>query len=381
MARDLRSAIRYGAIGACAAAVFVTGFPLDASADPDAVQEAKERVEELEMEAAALDQEAVGAQEKLDEAKERLSTQKEDVAEQAEKVKEMKRQVGKVAVTQYQGRHIDPTTQVFLDSQDDEFLSRYATVQQVNSNQNDVLQTYQIEQANLNDMRRSAETDVKTIDEQTQKVKEARDASQEKLDEAQKELDRLTEEERQRLEEIERKEREEAERAAQEAAEQEEDSADETSDGGTGSDRGSDAGSSGNGGSGSSSSDGGSGVDVPPGSSKGQAALAFAKAQIGKPYIFGGTGPSGYDCSGLTGAAWSSVGVSIPRTSQAQFGAGSSVSKGDLQPGDLVFYYGGISHVAIYAGGGQIVHASRPGKPIGYAPLDSMPYAGARRVG
>ena len=381
MARDLRSAIRYGAIGACAAAVFVTGFPLDASADPDAVQEAKERVEELEMEAAALDQEAVGAQEKLDEAKERLSTQKEDVAEQAEKVKEMKRQVGKVAVTQYQGRHIDPTTQVFLDSQDDEFLSRYATVQQVNSNQNDVLQTYQIEQANLNDMRRSAETDVKTIDEQTQKVKEARDASQEKLDEAQKELDRLTEEERQRLEEIERKEREEAERAAQEAAEQEEDSADESPDGGTGSDRGSDAGSSGNGGSGSSSSDGGSGVDVPPGSSKGQAALAFAKAQIGKPYIFGGTGPSGYDCSGLTGAAWSSVGVSIPRTSQAQFGAGSSVSKGDLQPGDLVFYYGGISHVAIYAGGGQIVHASRPGKPIGYAPLDSMPYAGARRVG
>lgn len=381
MARDLRSAIRYGAIGACAAAVFVTGFPLDASADPDAVQEAKERVEELEMEAAALDQEAVGAQEKLDEAKERLSTQKEDVAEQAEKVKEMKRQVGKVAVTQYQGRHIDPTTQVFLDSQDDEFLSRYATVQQVNSNQNDVLQTYQIEQANLNDMRRSAETDVKTIDEQTQKVKEARDASQEKLDEAQQELDRLTEEERQRLEEIERKEREEAERAAQEAAEQEEDSADEAPDGGTGSDRGSDAGSSGNGGSGSSSSDGGSGVDVPPGSSKGQAALAFAKAQIGKPYIFGGTGPSGYDCSGLTGAAWSSVGVSIPRTSQAQFGAGSSVSKGDLQPGDLVFYYGGISHVAIYAGGGQIVHASRPGKPIGYAPLDSMPYAGARRVG
>lgn len=381
MARDLRSAIRYGAVGACAAAVFVTGFPLDASADPDAVQEAKERVEELEMEAAALDQEAVGAQEKLDEAKERLSTQKEDVAEQAEKVKEMKRQVGKVAVTQYQGRHIDPTTQVFLDSQDDEFLSRYATVQQVNSNQNDVLQTYQIEQANLNDMRRSAETDVKTIDEQTQKVKEARDASQEKLDEAQQELDRLTEEERQRLEEIERKEREEAERAAQEAAEQEEDSADEAPDGGTGSDRGSDAGSSGNGGSGSSSSDGGSGVDVPPGSSKGQAALAFAKAQIGKPYIFGGTGPSGYDCSGLTGAAWSSVGVSIPRTSQAQFGAGSSVSKGDLQPGDLVFYYGGISHVAIYAGGGQIVHASRPGKPIGYAPLDSMPYAGARRVG
>ena len=333
------------------------------------------------MQASALLQDAVSAQEKLDEAKERLSTQKEDVAEQAEKVKEMKRQVGKVAVTQYQGRHIDPTTQVFLDSQDDEFLSRYATVQQVNSNQNDVLQTYQIEQANLNDMRRSAETDVKTIDEQTQKVKEARDASQEKLDEAQKELDRLTEEERQRLEEIERKEREEAERAAQEAAEQEEDSADESPDGGTGSDRGSDAGSSGNGGSGSSSSDGGSGVDVPPGSSKGQAALAFAKAQIGKPYIFGGTGPSGYDCSGLTGAAWSSVGVSIPRTSQAQFGAGSSVSKGDLQPGDLVFYYGGISHVAIYAGGGQIVHASRPGKPIGYAPLDSMPYAGARRVG
>ena len=75
------------------------------------------------------------------------------------------------------------------------------------------------------------------------------------------------------------------------------------------------------------------------------------------------------------------MGVSLPRTSQAQYNAGTSVSRGDLQPGDLVFYYGGISHVGIYAGGGQIVHASRPGKPIGYASLDSMPYMGARRVG
>lgn len=369
MTRNGKSALRMGIVGACATAVFVTGYPLDAHADPDAVAEAKERVEKLEMEAAALDQEALAAQEKLDAAKERLSTQQEDVTAQEEKVAAMKQQVGRVAVAQYQTRNVDTTTQLMLESDHENFLSSYATIEQVNNNQNDVLQAYQTEQANLNDMRRSAETDVKTIDEQTDAVNKAREESAKKVEEAQNELDRLTEEERQRLAELQRQE-DEAARAAAEAADDTQGSADSASTGDTGSDRG-----------GSAGSGGGSPVSVPPGSSKGQAALAFAKAQIGKPYSYGGTGPGSYDCSGLTGAAWSSVGVSIPRTSQAQYSAGVPVSKGDLQPGDLVFYYGGISHVGIYAGNGQIVHASRPGKPVGYAPLDSMPYQGARRVG
>ena len=117
------------------------------------------------------------------------------------------------------------------------------------------------------------------------------------------------------------------------------------------------------------------------GSSKGATALAFAKSQLGKPYRYASAGPNAYDCSGLTSAAWSKVGVSLPRTSQSQIGVGRSVSKSELQPGDLVFYYSGISHVGLYAGNGQIVHAPRPGKSVEYASLDSMPFAGARRPG
>ena len=73
--------------------------------------------------------------------------------------------------------------------------------------------------------------------------------------------------------------------------------------------------------------------------------------------------------------------MSLPRTSQTQIGVGRSVSKSELQPGDLVFYYGGITHVGLYAGNGQIVHAPRPGKSVEYASVDSMPFAGARRPG
>jgi cell wall-associated NlpC family hydrolase len=120
---------------------------------------------------------------------------------------------------------------------------------------------------------------------------------------------------------------------------------------------------------------------VAGGSSKGATALSFAKSQLGKPYRYASAGPNAYDCSGLTSAAWSKVGVSLPRTSQSQIGVGRSVSKSELQPGDLVFYYSGISHVGLYAGNGQIVHAPRPGKSVEYAALDSMPFAGARRPG
>ena len=117
------------------------------------------------------------------------------------------------------------------------------------------------------------------------------------------------------------------------------------------------------------------------GGSKGARALAFARAQLGKPYQWASAGPNSYDCSGLTYAAWKSVGVSLPRTSRSQYGAGSPVSRSNLQPGDLVFFYSPISHVSLYAGNGQIIDAPRPGKVVRYSSLDYMPYAGARRPG
>lgn len=114
-------------------------------------------------------------------------------------------------------------------------------------------------------------------------------------------------------------------------------------------------------------------------SSKAAQAIAFARAQIGKPYVYGATGPNAYDCSGLVQAAYASAGVSLPRVTGAQFAADTRVSVSDLLPGDLVFFYSSASHVGIYIGDGKMVHAANPRKPIEIASIDTMPIAGATR--
>lgn len=127
----------------------------------------------------------------------------------------------------------------------------------------------------------------------------------------------------------------------------------------------------------------------PSGSSRGsaaggQAAVEWARTQIGKPYQWGGTGPDAYDCSGLTGAAWRHGGVSLPRTSRSQYDAVQKISYSQLRPGDLIFYgssssSGSIYHVAIYSGGGRMVEAPRAGVPLRETSLrmsGTMPFAG-----
>jgi len=113
-------------------------------------------------------------------------------------------------------------------------------------------------------------------------------------------------------------------------------------------------------------------------SSDGGRALAAAESKIGAPYVWGATGPDSFDCSGLVQWAYSQAGVSIPRTTYDQAVGGTPVSRDDLQPGDVVLYYGG-EHVGIYAGGGQVVHAPTSGESVKRAPVDSMPYYLSRR--
>jgi len=118
-----------------------------------------------------------------------------------------------------------------------------------------------------------------------------------------------------------------------------------------------------------------------PASGRAAAAVRFAMAQIGKPYVYGAAGPSAYDCSGLTMAAWGSAGVGLPHSSSAQYGSGTHISASQLQPGDLVFYYSPISHVGMYIGHGMIVNAENPSAGIRVTGLYSMPYVGAVRPG
>ncbi|MEU4208494.1 C40 family peptidase [Streptomyces sp. NPDC026206] len=121
--------------------------------------------------------------------------------------------------------------------------------------------------------------------------------------------------------------------------------------------------------------------DSASGATSGRAAraVAFAYSAIGKPYVWGATGPSAFDCSGLTQAAWQAAGVSLPRTTYTQINAGRRIARGQLTPGDLVFFYSGISHVGLYIGGGRMIHAPHPGAPVRIAPIDEMPFAGASR--
>jgi cell wall-associated NlpC family hydrolase len=111
------------------------------------------------------------------------------------------------------------------------------------------------------------------------------------------------------------------------------------------------------------------------------AAVAFAMAQVGDAYVYGAAGPDAYDCSGLTMAAWGAAGVALPHSSGAQMGSGTPVSIDALQPGDLVFYYSPVSHVAMYIGNGQIVHAANPGTGVAVSSVSSMPISGAVRPG
>ena len=118
---------------------------------------------------------------------------------------------------------------------------------------------------------------------------------------------------------------------------------------------------------------------APAASSQGQAIANAVRSKIGAPYAWGATGPSAFDCSGLTTWAYQQVGKSIPRTSQAQAAQGQRVSLDQLQPGDIIAYYGGATHVGIYVGNGMIVDALSSGTPVGERPLHFQPIHSAVR--
>ncbi|MGY1804603.1 NlpC/P60 family protein [Blastococcus sp. SYSU D00922] len=122
-----------------------------------------------------------------------------------------------------------------------------------------------------------------------------------------------------------------------------------------------------------------SGVVAPSGAA--QVAVDTALAQVGDAYVWGAGGPDSFDCSGLTQYAYSAAGVSLPHSSRSQSTMGTPVSVGDLQPGDLLFYYSPTSHVAMYVGNGKMVHASTSSKPVMVVDFNSMSgFTHARRI-
>jgi cell wall-associated NlpC family hydrolase len=110
--------------------------------------------------------------------------------------------------------------------------------------------------------------------------------------------------------------------------------------------------------------------------------VGIAMQYLGVPYRWGGADPSGFDCSGFVMYVYAQMGVSLPHSSYAQYGYGSPVAQGDLQPGDLVFF-DGLGHVGLYIGGGQFIHAPHTGDVVKISSLSgwySATYVGARRL-
>jgi cell wall-associated NlpC family hydrolase len=110
-------------------------------------------------------------------------------------------------------------------------------------------------------------------------------------------------------------------------------------------------------------------------------AVAVALGKVGTPYVWGSSGPDGFDCSGLTSYAYGAAGMALPHSSRSQSSLGVEVARADLQPGDLVFYYSPISHVALYIGNGMIVHARTFGQPVAVTTVDQRGYQFAKRIG
>ena len=352
---------RTGLVGLLIAASVV--FVPTASADPDAVAAAKDKLDRIHEEAAQLDAQLIEAITRAEESESKLEVLKQDLSAQEVKVSQLGTNLGDLAMMQLNGGGlgggVDITGQLLGSTDDTTFLSGLSTIQNETDRSVADLQTLQVEQARLDTLRGEQETIDASLKadraakEKLSKEYEAKEA------EAQKVYDRLSAEEQERLKKLE--EEAERERAARENPSP---SPSPTSSPSPGRGNKSDPP--------ATSSGGGSG--------RAQQAISYALAQVGKGYVMGTAGPSTFDCSGLMYAAYKQVGISLPRTSQTQISAGTSVSKGDLQPGDLVFYYSGITHVGMYIGNGQIVHAANPRSGVVTASVNSMPFAGARRV-
>lgn len=335
--RALPSGWRVLVAAVCGLALVLGGPVMSAAADPDPVQQAKQQLSKLDKESSEIDSAYAAAQAKLATSRKQLKTTQADVIRQEQQVKSTAKLVSRLALIEYRAAGADVTLQLFSSPNPDAFLNGLRVTGRVSANLNSTLQDYQAKAAGLTELRRSAAAEVITITAEEVKLKALAAKSDSKVAAAKALLARLTA----------------AQRAQVEAA-----------DGGTTS----------------------RSTVRPPvvGSASGRAAqaLAYATAQVGKPYVYGAEGPSAFDCSGLMMAAYASAGISLPRTSQDQFGVGTAVSRDQLQPGDLVFFYSGISHVGMYVGNGRIVHASNPRVGVIYGNVDSpwMPFAGARRV-
>ncbi|MEU1270592.1 NlpC/P60 family protein [Streptomyces sp. NPDC005799] len=351
---------------ATAALTSVALLSQSANAAPSAdggpsLEEVEKKVDDLYRQAESATEKYNAATEKTTKQRRRVDSLLNDVAKRAQKLNEERDRLGSFAAAQYRTGAAAPDTATFLlaDSPQD-YFDQTQLMGRLTARQKSEVDDYFTEQSATMRKREEASRSLETLSTSQNDLQTAKATVQKKLSDARELLSKLTAEEKARLAAIEEKQQQEAARKAAELAQQQ--AAARKAQEETASQDG------------TSPSDTGT-TDTTDSSyaAKAAKALAFARAQIGKPYVWGATGPGSYDCSGLTQAAWKAAGVDLPRTTYDQVNAGTTVSLADAQPGDLIFFYDDISHVGVYIGNGMMIHAPKPGA---YVREESIYYAG-----
>ncbi|WP_406496722.1 NlpC/P60 family protein [Streptomyces sp. NBC_00846] len=333
------SAARTAATLAIAGAATAAALPGSAHADPQlAPAQVRAEVDRLYHDAEVATEQYNGAKEKASAAADAVDTLRDEAARRTERLNAARNELGSLAAAQYRTGGLHPAVQLALSSDPDQYLERASYVDRIGDRQTAEVDGVERQVARIAQLRSQAKGKLAALASRQAELKKHKATIKTKLADAQRLLATLSP----------------AERAAYESSDSAR-SADRT---GRSTTR----------------------APVQAPNARAAEAIAFAYGALGKPYVWGATGPSSFDCSGLTQAAWRSAGVSLPRTTYTQINAGQHVSRSELAPGDLVFFYSGISHVGLYIGNGQMIHAPRPGAPVRIAPIDHMPFAGATRV-
>ncbi|MFJ3445136.1 NlpC/P60 family protein [Streptomyces sp. NPDC086081] len=340
--------------------------------DKPSLEEVEKKVDDLYRQAESATDKYNAAKEKTAKQRKRVGTLLDDVAERTEKLNEARQKLGSFAAAQYRTGAAAPDTATFLlaDTPQD-YVDQSQLMDRMTGRQKGAVDDYVTQQSERMRKRQEATESLRTLTASQSDLKTAKATVQRKLAAARDLLSQLTAEEKARLAAIEQEKRAEAARRAAELAREQaardkvREEAAQRQDSAP---------------SGTAAGPASPASPVPAGSSyatKAGKALAFARAQIGKPYVWGAVGPGSYDCSGLTQAAWKAAGVTLPRTTYDQVDAGTTVALSRAQPGDLVFFYDDITHVGLYIGNGMMIHAPKPGA---YVREESVYYDGESAV-